>query len=380
MLFTCFSPKDTNPGNGMEKLEGVEQATLFVSPTPIRNVSPPLGGYMSPSVNRSSDSPQSSGVQSPDTRSVQSQHPETPTVDSPNEHHSAENAADSIETTPLDVQRQQPIPPPSEPRQYRAIGLIRGQYMPSAEQLTRGTLLAADGTLIDAVLLGRVMSLVKNHLELDQNHLWVVYPRTRQEDGNLHVQIVGVWEPEKLNQKASTEPSSTGEEPEETAEENLPEVSLPEAVSVNDGYFSIRGEVIYQSRESGEVIVKIKQAPRKEADKIKFFKLKLKGLLGDKIIGHFWDLHVQLQGNDLQIQQANDIGLIPKKRRPPTRPFNNKKRRPAKAGPNQRQVRKGGERPAATATPTPPKRREPLPKPVKRNDQRGGGSPSGSSS
>ncbi|HEY9726439.1 MAG TPA: hypothetical protein V6D50_08290 [Chroococcales cyanobacterium] len=339
---------------------------------------------MSPSVNRSTDSPQSSGVESPDTSSVQSQHSEMPTVDSPNDDQLAENTAEptetmSTETMSSDIQRQQPIPPPSEPRQYRAIGLIRGQYMPSAEQLTRGTLLAADGTLIDAVLLGRVMSLVKNHLELDQSHLWVVYPRTRQEDGNLHVQIVGVWEPEKLNQKASTELSSTGEASVETAEEKLPEASDPEAVPVvNEGYFSIRGEVIYQSREQEEVIVKIKQAPRKEADKIKFFKLKLKGLLGDKVIGHFWDLHLLLQGNDLQIQQANDIGLIPKKRRPPTRPFNNKKRRPPnKGGPNQRQVRKGGERPAATATQTPPKRREPLPKPVKRNDQRGGGNTSG---
>jgi hypothetical protein len=255
--------------------------------------------------------------------------------------------------------------------------------MPSAEQLTRGTLVAADGTLIDAVLLGRVMSLVKNHISLDQPHLWVVYPRSRQDDGNLHVQIVGVWEPEKLNRKTPAEPPTPEEAPEtpEGEGETAPEPSQPEVSSViEDGYFSIRGEVIYHSREEEQVIVKIKQAPRKEADKTKFFKLTLKGSFGEsRVIGHFWDLHVQLQANTLLIQEANDIGLLPAKRRPKggKRPFN--KKRPGGPGggkknfSNQRPVRKG-ERPAAA---TPPKRRDAPAKPVKRSEQRGGGSSSG---
>jgi hypothetical protein len=268
--------------------------------------------------------------------------------------------------------------------QYRAIGLIRGQYMPSAEQMTRGTLLAADGTLIDAVLLGRVMSLVKNHLSLEQPHLWVVYPRSRQEDGNLHVQIVGVWEPEKLNQTTSTESLSTEETDElesQSEGETPPELSEPEVSPIlHDGYFSIRGEVIYQSREEEQLVVKIKQSPRRESEKIKFFKLKLKGCLGDRVIGHFWDLHVQLQASALVIQEANDIGVMPARKRPGgggKRPL--RKRRPdaRKTTSNQRPVRKG-ERPAATATP--PKRRDPVPKPIKRSEQRGGGSTSGNSS
>jgi hypothetical protein len=268
--------------------------------------------------------------------------------------------------------------------------------MPSVDQLTRGTLVAADGTLIDAVLLGRVMSLVKNHLSLDQPHLWVVYPRSRQEDGNLHVQIVGVWEPDKL-QKTLPNPSTSEEAPEEPEEPDKPdkleeidepqgetplEPSEPEVSSiVQDGYFSIRGEVIYHSREEEQVIVKIKQSPRKEADKTKFFKLKLKGLLGDRVIGHFWDLHVQLQANTLLIQEATDIGLLPAKKYPKKKPF--QKRRPLGAGgkkhaSNQRPMRKG-ERPT-TATSTPPKRRDPVPKPIKRTEKQGEGSPSGNPS
>ncbi len=96
--------------------------------------------------------------------------------------------------------RQVPIPPASEPLQYRAIGLIRGVYEPSEEQFTRGNITTEDEIPIDAVLLGRVMSLVKKHIDLTQPHLWVVYPRTRPNNSDLHAQIVGIWEPENLNQ------------------------------------------------------------------------------------------------------------------------------------------------------------------------------------
>ncbi|MCY7382405.1 MAG: hypothetical protein LH628_07455 [Microcoleus sp. CAN_BIN18] len=278
------------------------------------------------------------------------------------------------------VMRQHPIPPPSEPRQYRAVGLVRGRYTQSEEQFTRGMLIAADGTAIDAVLLGRVMSLVKNHLDLEQEHLWVVYPRTRQEDGNLHAQIMGVWEPETLKKLA--DPSSDEEENEEAGEMEISgeasTASLPPSEpDVEDGYFSIRGEVIYQQSQEEEkyLIVKIKQAPRKNDDKMKFFKLKLKGDVGTKAIGFFWDFHVKLQADSLMIQQANNIGALPIKKRkfppgskPPggfrggggKRPFT--PRPPIGDGaPVGRPTIKS----AGSAAPAVPK--EPLPKPVKKS-------------
>ena len=276
------------------------------------------------------------------------------------------------------VMRQHPIPPPSEPRQYRAVGLVRGRYTQSEEQFTRGMLIAADGTAIDAVLLGRVMSLVKNHLDLEQEHLWVVYPRTRQEDGNLHAQIMGVWEPETLKKLADP---SDEEENEEAGEIEISgeasTASLPPSeFDVEDGYFSIRGEVIYQSQDAEKyVIVKIKQAPRKNDDKMKFFKLKLKGDLVTKAIGFFWDFHVKLQADSLMIQQANNIGALPIKKRkfppgskPPggfrggggKRPFT--PRPPIGDGaPVGRPTIKS----AGSAVPAVPK--EPLPKPVKKS-------------
>lgn len=195
--------------------------------------------------------------------------------------------------TQLTSERKQPIPPPSHPRQYRAIGLIQAKYQQSAEQMTQGSLLTTDGVEIEAVLLGRIISLIKNHLDLEQEHLWVVYPRTKMQEDRLHAQIVGVWEPETLNQGLESE------------------VSGKES---SHGYFSIRGEVIFYSIEEEIIIVKIKQFPRKEGDKPKFFKLKLKGVLSDKPLKRFWDLKVRLHGEDLIIEEGTDLGFAQKRK------------------------------------------------------------------
>lgn len=309
-------------------------------------MSPPRSVYMNP-VDQSSQLPNSSPneLQQPPVEAVTNSDSDSAITD--------DNKQDS--------NRLQPIPPPSEPKQYRAIGLVRGKYMPSADQFTRGTLLAADDTLIDAVLLGRVMSLVKNHLDLNEPHLWVVYPRTRQQDGNLHLQIVGVWEPEKLHQN-QPQPEPETVEASETNQQS----------PITDGYFSIRGEVMFQSRDEEKLIIKIKQIPRTETDKPKFFKLQLKGAIADKVVGHFLDIHVERQGNELIIQQINDIGRLQ-----PKKPFG-KKKFPPKGGKRPPSKNYSGsprpprQAPGDKAAPvTPPKRTQPIPKPVKRN-QTGG--------
>ncbi|MER3433707.1 MAG: hypothetical protein C4288_09785 [Leptolyngbya sp. ERB_1_1] len=255
--------------------------------------------------------------------------------------------------------RQQPIPAPSEPMQYRAIGLLRGRYKASEEQFTRGEMFTADGTTIEAVLLGRVMSLVKNHLDLEQEHLWVVYPRTREKQEDLHVQIVGVWEPENLSQ------------PDETAEETEKPAYLPSS-EVEDNYFSIRGEVIFHTPEEKSVVVKIQQAPRKKDDQGKSFKLKLNGELSGKVVGYFWELNVQRVGPDLVIKSAKSIGMIPPRKkskeeiarsrtaRPGGRPGGGGGRRPFSPRPG------GADRRPTASQPEAPRRSEPLPKPVKR--------------
>ncbi|GAB4298651.1 MAG: hypothetical protein Fur0025_37190 [Oscillatoriaceae cyanobacterium] len=331
------------------------------------DVSPPQGGYMNSSVNDFSDSSKSKKSGKSRSTELADNSPEmppaldpmataqvapppdplpeeapnnatteeatTPTValesspdpnveagdDDDSGAHDPEEAPDNWE---MAVMRQHPIPPPSEPKQYRAIGLVKGRYVASEEQFTKGNLVTPDGAEINAVLLGRVMSLVKNHLNLEQDHLWVVYPRTRQKEGNLHAQIMGVWEPEQLS-KEEEEAMAAGESPETPAPATSVEAAKPlEAASpdeyppVEDGYFSIRGEIVYQSQDEGYAIVKIKQSPRKDPDKPKFFKLKLYGTIEGKAVGHFWDFHVQRRGDDLTILQGNDMGEVQARRKP----------------------------------------------------------------
>ncbi|MGG6293968.1 hypothetical protein ACQ4M4_06055 [Leptolyngbya sp. AN02str] len=203
------------------------------------------------------------------------------------------------------VARQHPIPPASEPRQYRAIGLISGVYTPSDEQFTRGLLTTEDGTAIDAVLLGRVMSLIKKHVDLEKPHLWVVYPRTREKRYDLHAQIVGIWEPENLAKSA--------EEQDEADTEAA--IATPATDDLDDGYFSIRGEVLFYSEAEERLIVRIQQSPKKADQPEKAFKLILSGKLEGKTVGYFWDLNVQRQGNLLVVQEGTMIGLVPPRKK-----------------------------------------------------------------
>ena len=122
----------------------------------------------------------------------------------------SEPVADSEASAPSDAKKTsspQPIPPPSEPKQFRAIGLLQGVYVPSEEQFNRGELITREGLHLDAVLLGQVMSLVKKYLDLSLPHLWVVYPRTRDAEP-MHVQLVGVWAPEGFEEQTDDDKDS----------------------------------------------------------------------------------------------------------------------------------------------------------------------------
>ncbi|MGD1699408.1 hypothetical protein [Dapis sp. BLCC M229] len=322
---------------------------------------------------------------------------DTKPLNSAKSEHQEQTETDTPNTTTV---RQHPIAPPSEPKQYRAIGLVRGRYQPSTEQFTRGSLQTPDGSEIDAVLLGRVMSLLKNHLDLESEHLWVVYPRTRQENNDLHIQIMGVWEPETLRTKAKFSTELTNEEQQQTssslsisptaeddkAQEKIQEtqdtdnsekttiVPIPETQTdslaiLDDGYFSIRGEVIYQSQDEEYVIVKVQQSARKGEEEPRFFKLKLKGNLGDRPLNRFWDLHIHRQNTSLVIQYGNDIGSLLLNNR---RQFPSKGKKTFNKNNNNNNNRRSSyprtARPKSDnfAANSPPIRKEALPKPTKR--------------
>lgn len=212
-----------------------------------------------------------------------------------------------------------PIPPASEPLQYRAIGLILGKYVPSIEEFNQGTILADDGAEIDAVILGRIMSLIKNHLDIAQSHLWVVYPRIRKEDNKLHAQIMGIWDPQLV-----IKPLDLAEAQEQSkAPADVMPIPSIETLGIPSSYFSIRGEVIYQSRETKEIFVKIRQAPKKKTEEERYFKIRLIGDLAQKLVGNFWDFDVIRVDNDLEIRSGQYVAPLRAKlpRKGGSRPF-----------------------------------------------------------
>ena len=258
--------------------------------------------------------------------------------------------------------RQRPIPLPSEPKQYRAIGLVRGTYTPSEEEFTRGDFKAVDGTDMKAVLLGRVMSLVKKHIALDKEHLWVVYPRTREEQKELHLQIVGVWEPETLKKEDG--------EGEGTAIEQLP--SDDEALLRDDNYFSIRGEIVFIAPDDQLIVVKIQQTPRKNSQKAKAFKLSLQGEVDNtRAVGYFWDFQIRRSDQALVVEEATCIGLAPPKKRDKTMVSKGRPRKPmpgrSAPGTGGKPVGAGSSRPVRPGMPRPNK--EGSIKPSKPGDQ-----------
>ena len=186
--------------------------------------------------------------------------------------------------------RQHPISPVTEPMQYRAIGVVRGTYVPEdPEQLTRGSIQAEDGSSIEAVVLGRVLTLMRRHLDLSKPHLWVAYPRYR-DAGKLHLQVVGVWEPSTLAEDGGAD-------------------QLPEG----DGFFSVRGELIYTRPEDGDLVVKIRQQPRADGSRPTPFKLQLKGEIPPDHLRHFVALDLRRQGQELQLEGHEVIGPVPQR-------------------------------------------------------------------
>ena len=189
---------------------------------------------------------------------------------------------------PLFLMRDHPIPPVTEPLQYRAIGVVRGIYRPEdADQFTRGVLVDAEGQELEAVVLGRMLTLMRRHLAMDVPHLWVVYPRCR-DAGHLHLQITGIWEPSTLQPGASDD-------------------ALPEG----DNYFSIRGELIYTRPETGDLVVKVRQKPRADGSRPLPFKLQLKGEIPLDQLRHFVSLDVRRQGQELHVESHELIAPMP---------------------------------------------------------------------
>ena len=197
--------------------------------------------------------------------------------------------------------KNHPIPSVTDPLQYRAIGLVRGIYKPQDDDtFTRGALIDSKGNEIDSVVLGRVITLIKNHVPLEKTHLWVVYPRCRNNQ-NLHLQITGIWEPSTLKKDLL--------DSEELNEDSVLKVDS-DSLLEGDDYFSIRGELIFTKPEEKEVVIKIRQKPRNQQKKALPFKLNLKGEIPINYLKHFISLDVRRIDYQLLVEDFQIIGPI----------------------------------------------------------------------
>ena len=197
--------------------------------------------------------------------------------------------------------QKHPIPSVTEPLQYRAIGLVRGIYKPQDdENFTRGAIVDSEGNEIDSVVLGRVITLIRNHVSLEKPHLWVVYPRCRNNQ-NLHLQITGIWEPSTLKKDL-------------IEKETLNEASIPKVdsddLSEGDDYFSIRGELVFTKPEEKELVIKIRQKPRNQQKKALPFKVNLKGEVPINYLKHFVSLDVRRVDYQLLVEDFQIIGPL----------------------------------------------------------------------
>ena len=181
-----------------------------------------------------------------------------------------------------------PIPKVTNKLQYRAIGIVNGKFIPhDSNQLNRGYLIDNDGEKIEIVILGKALSLIKKHIDLNKSYFWVVYPKNKNTQ-NLHLQVAGIWDPFQLN-----------DFPNDSSKTNF--LKLLEELGLKDNYFSIRGELVYVNTQKKEFIIKIISSSKLKNLKNKNFKLVIKGELSLENLNSFLSLDVIRDGNSLKL-------------------------------------------------------------------------------
>ena len=181
-----------------------------------------------------------------------------------------------------------PIPKVTNQLQHRAIGIINGKFSPiSSEQLNRGYLIDNNDEKIETVVLGKALSLLKKHIDLNKSYYWIVYPKNKNTQ-NLHLQVAGIWDPYQLN-----------DFPNDSSKTNFSK--LLEELELKDNYFSVRGELVFVNTQKKEIVIKISPAIKSKNLKNKNFKLVIKGELSLELLHSFVSLDITRDGNSLKL-------------------------------------------------------------------------------
>ncbi len=190
-----------------------------------------------------------------------------------------------------------PIQEVTNKLQYRAIGIVKGIYKPNnIDQLNRGTLTDKEGKIIETVILGKAIALIKKYINLEKDYFWIVYPRNKNIN-NLHLQVAGIWDPYQLNK---VDNNSSEKDPNELLEE----------LNLNNNYFSIRGELVYVNTQKKEIIIKICSSPPSKRSKYSTFKIIIEGEISLQYLNNFVSLDVIRDGGRLRMNKYEIIEKI----------------------------------------------------------------------
>ncbi len=181
-----------------------------------------------------------------------------------------------------------PIPKVTNKLQYRAIGIVSAKFTPNKnDSLNRGFLSDNKGEKIETVVLGKALSLLKKHIDLNKSYYWIVYPKNKNTQ-NLHLQVAGIWDPYQLNHFTN-----------DSSKTNFNK--LLEELDLKDNYFSVRGELVFVNTQKKEIVIKICSAIKQKNLKNKNFKLVIKGELSLELLHSFVSLDINRNGNSLEL-------------------------------------------------------------------------------
>ena len=135
-----------------------------------------------------------------------------------------------------------PIPKVTNLMQYRAIGIVNGKFTPNEKgQFNRGFLTDNKGEKIETVILGKALSLLKKHIDLNKSYYWIVYTNNKNSQ-NLHLQFAGILDPYQLN-----------DFPNDSSKTNFSK--LLKELDLKDNYFSVRGELVFVNTQKKEIVI-----------------------------------------------------------------------------------------------------------------------------
>lgn len=199
--------------------------------------------------------------------------------------------------------------PPQFPLMYRAVGQVRGRYIPTIKKVTKGVLLTDDGISIPAKLVARAGLIGKTEPELIQGEkIWSVYPQT--EVASWFERILPFLPDEEAIAALKTQPMPALWVEIRDLRELSGSKTIEELLQYNN-YFSIRGQIIKQDEQQGKLTIRIcrnKIPPGKEKNsEYQPLDLIIDGFLPGNVKGQFWDLDVSREGDILIVDNGTFV-------------------------------------------------------------------------